>query len=103
MCVLRHKRRNTHQRSHEIRIRPPGVDLPIRIEVSDVGARGSDVLGRDVAQAEDCAGFLFGPGWGVAGGGGWVGAVLGFVGGGHGVAVWSVVFGMHFGGSGRGW
>lgn len=77
------------------------MDLTVRVEVSDIGVW--DFGGRfgDVAEAEDQIGLFFGPG-GVARGGLRVRAVLGCVGGGHGVVVVSVVFGMHLGGFGHG-
>lgn len=79
------------------------MKLPVRIEVSDLRVRSPGPLHRDVAEAVDLARLLLGPGEGAAGAaaaaGGWVDAVLlGFVGGGHGVVVGSVVFGMHVGG-----
>lgn len=85
-----------------MRIRPTRVDVAVRVEASDVAVWDSGWWVRNVAEAEDQVGLFFGPG-GAGGGGLVVFVVSGCVGGGHGVAVGSVVFGMHFRGLCSGW
>ena len=71
------------------------MDLPIGIQSLDVCTGDLGLGVRDVAQAEDQVGLVLGPGgefWT------WVRAVVGCVGGGHGVVRVGVVFGDHFGG-----
>ncbi len=96
MSVLNENK--THQSLHEIRIRPPRMDMGVRVEASDVGVWGFGWCFRDVAEADDPVGLLLGPGEVVAGRGAWVCAGAGCVGGGHGVVGVVVVFGVHFGG-----
>ena len=71
------------------------MDLLIRIKFLYFRVRDTAGWVVDVAEAEDQAGLLFGPGR-VAGRDLAVGAVEGFVVRGHGVRVGAVVFGMHF-------
>lgn len=78
------------------------MDLTVRIKTFNVWVWGSGRWVRDVAEVEDEVGLGFGPS-GDVGGEVWACEVVGFVGGGHGVAAVWIVFEMHFGGSCCGW
>ena len=71
------------------------MDMLVGSQSPDVWAWDLGPWARDVAQVEDQVGLVFRPGGEV-----WTGiwAVVGRVGGGHGMVRVAVVFGVHFGG-----
>lgn len=103
MKLRRKKQKQTHQRKHEIRIRPARVDMAVGVEAPRVRIWYFCGRIRYIAEAEDEGGLRFGPGKEGWGDGGRVAAGVRLVGGGHGVAGVGVAFGVHFGGLGWGW
>ena len=71
------------------------MDLPVGIQSLDICTGDLGLWVRDVAQAEDQVRLILGPGCEFST---WIRAVVGRVGGGHGVVRIGVVFGVHFGG-----